>query len=205
MRTKSENKRQAIVDVATQVFSEFGFERTSMSEICARVGGSKATLYNHFASKEELFIEVVFRSFDREFEAIYGDMESGAGEFTEVLRNFGKHLLRIVFAPEFIPFRRLTMGDSAPRELRRMAFENGPKRGNARLAMLLGEAMQRGHLRVADATVAAWQLMALLQAEVFYPVLMDARDGMSDDEVEDCVRHAVDVFMRAYAPEGKRS
>jgi len=28
-----------------------------MAEICARVGGSKATLYNHFASKDELFLK----------------------------------------------------------------------------------------------------------------------------------------------------
>ena len=54
MRVKTEAKRQHIVDVAAQAFRELGFEGASMAEICARVGGSKATLYNYFASKEEL-------------------------------------------------------------------------------------------------------------------------------------------------------
>ena len=57
MRTKSDEKRQAILDVAAEVFREAGFERASMSEICTRVGGAKATLYNHFASKDELFLK----------------------------------------------------------------------------------------------------------------------------------------------------
>ena len=50
MRVKTEEKRQAILEEAAKAFQELGFERTSMSEICARVGGSKATLYNYFAS-----------------------------------------------------------------------------------------------------------------------------------------------------------
>ena len=201
MRTKSESKRQAIIDVATEVFREHGFERTSMSEICARVGGSKATLYSHFASKEELFVEVVFRSFEREFDAIYGGIDDDAGDFAGVLREFGRHLLRVVFAPEFVPFQRLLLGDSAPQELRRLAFENGPKRGHDRLEAFLAEAMAAGRLRAADASVAAWQLQSLLQAELLYPILMGIKDGITSDEIDVCVRHAVDVFMRAYAPE----
>ena len=46
MRVKSEERRQAMVEVARQAFTELGFENTSMSEIANRLGGSKATLYN---------------------------------------------------------------------------------------------------------------------------------------------------------------
>ncbi|CAG1012445.1 partial putative HTH-type transcriptional regulator YvdT, partial [Anaerolineales bacterium] len=59
MAKKSDTKRQHILAVAAEAFQEYGFERTSMSEICARVGGSKATLYNYFSSKDELFFEVM--------------------------------------------------------------------------------------------------------------------------------------------------
>ena len=202
MRKKSESKRQSIVAMATEVFRENGFERASMSEICARVGGSKATLYSHFASKEELFLEVVFHSFEREFDAIYSSITDDQGDFPELLRDFGRQLLSVVFSSEFVPFRRLVFGDSAPPELRRMAFENGPKRGHDRLELILVEAMAAGKLRPADASVAAWQLQSLLQAEILYPVMMGVKEGVLADEVEVCVRDAVDVFMRAYAPCG---
>ena len=55
MRVKTEGRRQVIIDAALEVFKEVGYERASMAEISARAGGSKATLYNYFKSKEELF------------------------------------------------------------------------------------------------------------------------------------------------------
>src|SRR3546814_3896105 len=62
MRTKSEARKDAILGVALEVFREVGFEAASMSQISARVGGSKATLYNYFASKEELLLEAMLFS-----------------------------------------------------------------------------------------------------------------------------------------------
>lgn len=59
MRVKSEAKRQAILAVARESFTRHGFETTSMSAIASEVGGSKATLYNHFSSKEALFEAVM--------------------------------------------------------------------------------------------------------------------------------------------------
>ncbi len=59
MRVKTEERRQAIIEKAREVFQEEGFDRASMSEIAARVGGSKATLYSYFKSKEELFVAVM--------------------------------------------------------------------------------------------------------------------------------------------------
>src|SRR6201996_3357841 len=53
--SRGDAKRRAILDVASEVFLAQGYAATSMSEIAARVGGSKGTLYNYFRSKEELF------------------------------------------------------------------------------------------------------------------------------------------------------
>ena len=39
MRVKSEARRQAILEVAAEVFREHGFEQASMAEISARLGG----------------------------------------------------------------------------------------------------------------------------------------------------------------------
>ena len=202
MRTRSESKHQAIIDVATEVFREHGFERTSMSEICARVGGSKATLYSHFASKELLFFEVVVRAFDEEFELIFRRLEVEDGDDVGAsLGELGKRLLRFIFSPDFVPLRRLVFADPENPEFGHMAYTSGPQRGNAMIASFLARSMARGRLRAADAHVAAWQLQALLQAELFYPVFMGAKDAVSEAEIDVCVHHAVDVFMRAYAPE----
>lgn len=56
MRVRTEAKRDAILEAAAEVFLEAGFEGASMSQIAARAGGSKRTLYGYFPSKEELFV-----------------------------------------------------------------------------------------------------------------------------------------------------
>ena len=55
VRVKTDDRRQAILEVAHEVFQEMGFERASMGIISRRLGGSKGTLYGYFKSKEELF------------------------------------------------------------------------------------------------------------------------------------------------------
>ena len=59
MRVRTEEKRDTIVQAASEVFLELGFEGASMSQIAARVGGSKRTLYGYFGSKEDLFLAVM--------------------------------------------------------------------------------------------------------------------------------------------------
>jgi AcrR family transcriptional regulator len=59
MKVRTEARREAIVEAAALLFQEVGYERASMNELTKRLGGSKATLYGYFPSKESLFVEVV--------------------------------------------------------------------------------------------------------------------------------------------------
>jgi len=47
--------RQRILDTALDLFIEQGYDKASLREIAERVGVTKAALYYHFASKEEIF------------------------------------------------------------------------------------------------------------------------------------------------------
>ena len=59
MRIKTETRRKAIIEAATHVFLVNGFEKTTMSDIATQLGGSKATLYGFFSTKEDLFLEAM--------------------------------------------------------------------------------------------------------------------------------------------------
>ena len=48
-------KRDQILDGATKVFLESGFDAASMNDICRVAGVSKGTIYVYFANKEDLF------------------------------------------------------------------------------------------------------------------------------------------------------
>lgn len=51
--------RQRILDVALELFTEHGYDGTSLREIAERLGVSKAALYYHFKSKDEILYELV--------------------------------------------------------------------------------------------------------------------------------------------------
>lgn len=54
-----DNTKESILRVADKLFSRFGFHKTSMDEIARIARKAKGSLYYHFASKEDLFKEVV--------------------------------------------------------------------------------------------------------------------------------------------------
>jgi AcrR family transcriptional regulator len=52
------NTRQRIQDVALELFAEQGYEKTSLREIAERLDVTKAALYYHFKTKEDILIGV---------------------------------------------------------------------------------------------------------------------------------------------------
>src|ERR1700684_19683 len=53
--------RERILDVALDLFIEKGYDKTSLREIAEPLGFSKAALYYHFASKEDILMALHMR------------------------------------------------------------------------------------------------------------------------------------------------
>ncbi len=54
---KRERTRAALVEAASQLIAEEGYDQLSMDRVAARAGMTKGAIYNNFASKEDLIIE----------------------------------------------------------------------------------------------------------------------------------------------------
>lgn len=198
MKRKTEAKRQEILKVAADTFREFGFERTSISVISARLGGSKATLYNYFTSKEELFFETVSLSMEAEFEAAYSAIDSKIENIAESLRHFGESWLACIYSPQILAQRRLAITASSHTELRRIMYERGVLRGQKIVSEYLHEAMHLGRLRQADPVVATRHLLSLLESELIECVLYRISDEVSVRKIKTVTGRAIEVFMAAY-------
>ena len=58
------DSKERVLNVASKLFSEFGFLGVSMGDIARELNVSKAALYYHFNSKKELYLQVLDRSFN---------------------------------------------------------------------------------------------------------------------------------------------
>ena len=56
------SKKEHILEIATKLFSEKGFEKTSVATICEAANVSKGLVYHHFKSKDEILIAIFERS-----------------------------------------------------------------------------------------------------------------------------------------------
>lgn len=56
------DKKQELIEIATQLFSEKGFENTALSEVCDAAGVSKGLIFHHFKSKNGLLREIFTRT-----------------------------------------------------------------------------------------------------------------------------------------------
>ena len=63
----NQSTKQKILDAALELFSTQGFEATSVSQIADEVGIRKASIYSHFASKQEI-LENLMREVMKQYE-----------------------------------------------------------------------------------------------------------------------------------------
>ncbi len=53
-----ENTRMRIIDAATRLFAEQGYQQTTISEIAKLVGLAEGSIYDHFRGKEDLLLTI---------------------------------------------------------------------------------------------------------------------------------------------------
>ena len=198
MKTKTEAKRIAILKAAAEVFREVGFERASMSEIRARAGGSKATLYNYFPSKEKLFFEVMYQVKELELADITHTLNPDTDDVKEELLQFGKRLLAALYSPQAIAIRRLAIAESRHSNIGKIVFEGATAPIENEVAEFLGKFMKRGALRTSDPKIAAMQLLSLLESEFLQRVLLGVVSSVKPEALNMAARRAVETFLSAY-------
>lgn len=103
-------RRASIVEVATRAFLDSGYAATSMSAIADRLGGSKATLWSHFGSKEELFAAVIDDQVERFAKEMEGTLTDEPFSL-EGLRHYSLRFLCKLMGDDAIRLFRLIMAD----------------------------------------------------------------------------------------------
>ena len=199
---KTDQKRQHILDTAYRLFQSKGFANTSMSEITAEAGGSKATVYHYFPSKEELFVECMTNLSDQYIDGIFGGLQDISGELQVELLKTVKYALRVLCSLEMLASRRLLIAEAERSGIGKLYYRKMDGY-MGELAAILRRSMDEGQLRQGDPLLAARQLRALLEADIVERCLMGAHKAPpSDIVILRAAEDAVATFLTAYAPSG---
>lgn len=204
MRTLTEERRQAILDAASQVFQEMGYERASMNEVAKRVGGSKATLYNYFSSKEELF-ETVVRTYSTRFltdaaENLTGT-ESEALSLEQKLIQFSERMLQVLVDDNrALQIYRTVVGEAGHSDIGTLFWESGTRESMGKLAQVMAEAMQKGELLAGEPMLRAMQFTSLVKSEVDVMLLKRELPRYTSEQINEMVRNAVQLFLHGALP-----
>jgi AcrR family transcriptional regulator len=193
-------KRQAILDTAYRLFRTQGFDATSISEITAQVGGSKATIYSHFPSKEELFVECMMAAAEDYITGAIEQLDLSGADPRVALRELGTNILNIGSSPDMVAVRRLMIAEATRSGIGKLFFAKLVAL-RTHVAAFLSQLMVAGALRPDDAQLAATHLRVLLEAEIIEALLLRARDDIPDEkEIVLAANRAIEAFLRAYAP-----
>jgi AcrR family transcriptional regulator len=194
-RTSPDARREQILDVAFSVFIEEGFGATSMSMIAARLGGSKATLYKYFPSKENLFRAVMSGNCERVL-APLRDLDCGANDPEKLLFEFGVAFLEALFKPEAIEIDRMVHAEGARfPELASTFFELGPDVVYAELDNALRELADKGLICCPEPLLAAEQFVGMIRGDLHYRVVCGSAPLPESAEIERQVAHATRIFI----------
>jgi len=200
---KSDSKRQAILDTAFRLFRTQGFDKTSVSEITTGVGGSKATIYSHFPSKEELFVECMMAAAENYMAETLKHLDASSADPAVALFDFGRSFLNFICSPEQLEVRRLMIAEAARSGTGRLFFAKITAL-RKHVSAFMSACMASGTLRRDDPTLAADHLGALLEAEILEPLLLHVRGSPGEREIVLAAKRAVAAFLRAYAPAGRQ-
>ncbi len=194
--------REAIVAAAERLFLKRGFGAVSMDELATAAGVARRTLYNQFASKEEIFREMLLKV-SRQLEGAFPPGIETQGDVEDVLRVVARVILELHKNPEYLGFLRMVVADSRqfPWIAEEFAAVMDPQ--TERLVRLLAHLTSMGVLNCRNPTLAAHQFMGALNDFSLWPWMLGReRLPVPDEEV---VEETIRMFLQHYrGPKSKK-
>ena len=153
------DRRAHYLTVARDLFVEHGFRGISVDQIVAAAGGSKATLYRYFESKEALFAAIIEDIADASAPRTISD-ELAVAELEPGLRLIATTTASGALNPRTISLLQLAISEARRfPDLASVLFARGPAANYERLRTFLRRQADLGTIDVTDPQIAAEQFL----------------------------------------------
>ena len=192
----SDRKRLQILDAAETLFAEQGVEATSMDAISARAQVSKRTVYNHFATKDELFQAIMMRMFERQADdevVVFTPAKTVSEQLTQIAKREVAHLS----SESFIKLAKVGFIQLLNQPELAQQVSQQKVGCQVYLDQFLADACKHGALEIDDIPFAAMQFIYQLKTFVFYPSLLQT-EVVSSARKEQVIKETVRMFLARY-------
>lgn len=195
--TRKQDRREAIVAAARRSFLEDGYAATSMSGLLRTLGGSKATLWSYFRSKEELFGAVVANVTAAFRQQVASELLT-PGEMEATLVNFCRVFMNKTAHPDAVATWRLVIGESGRfPEVGRIFYRQAASHIERALASYITQQIEAGRLRDEGAIEMARVLIGMTAAH--HNRRLWGIEAADADTIDSHARRFVGYFLRLFA------
>jgi len=191
-----QGRRDAIIAIARRMFLELGYADTSMSAIAAELGGSKGTLWAHFASKDALFAAVVTAAAE-DFRSHLIALFQPCEDLEATLLSFARAFISTLVAPSILGLHRIVVSESIRHpEIGAIFYESAPFATQTALSRFLEQQVEAGRLEIDDPWAAGRAFLRLCigpQQQALW-----GRPVLQSTELDREAEFAVTTFLKAF-------
>lgn len=188
-------RREALLLAAREIFLEKGYVAASVEDVVGRVGGSKATLYSYFGSKEGLFGDLIAQLCD-EYVSTLAIPNAVDGDIERTLNQFGRRLLKLFLDPTQVALYRSIFAElSYFPELAERLYDKSAVRSRRELGEFLARQHDAGVLDCPAPLEAAGSFLEMIKGAPQRRALLGLQAFSSEREMKQHVKHAVHIFL----------
>lgn len=196
-KSRSEQKREAIIEAAKVAFKEMGVQGCSMDKLAELAQVSKRTLYNHFKTKENLVVHIFQEMWQRTMTSIEFQYDPQS-PVEEQLKHLLKEEVDLIGSEEYVQLNRIALAHFLyhPDDLQNVvtSLEDQEKT----LDSWLQAAIDDGRLAVDNFDAAVEQIHGLLKGACFWPQVACLQPVLTEEEKQTLTERTVAMFMNTY-------
>jgi len=198
-RPVNEALSQTIVEAASELFVELGFQATTLDKVAQRAKISKLSIYRHFENKEALFSAAIVAGCHQLF-APQALLEGVEGSVEDQLMVVGSLLLHTLLRPDVSSVEAMVMADKTnQKSLSKLHYEAGPAHVITQIEALLRQLHAKALLNVPDPLQSARLFAALFKgSDLLIIARFDEVKAEDENEIESYCRSAVAMFIAAH-------
>ncbi len=198
--TRESAMRDAILNIAAELFFEHGYDVVSVDSIVAKVGGSKTNIYRHFGGKEGLLTALV----ERESEALRKPLDKldlTSMNIESALNIIGMVFLDIVYDKRAIALHRLVIAQGKRFPILARCFVAAGPEGSTKAVSEIIRSWQSNGAIAKDrrSDVLARQFLELVKLNTHNELLFGLGPRPSVAKRKSEVSEAVVTFLRGVA------